>query len=64
MHYRQLGNSGIQVSPLCLGTMMFGGQTNEYTARAITGRAFEQGINFIDTAMSTMPVNPRRSSGA
>ena len=50
MHYRQLGNSGIQVSPLCLGTMMFGSQTNEYTARAITGRAFEQGINFIDTA--------------
>jgi aryl-alcohol dehydrogenase (NADP+) len=50
MHYRQLGKSGIQVSPLCLGTMMFGGQTDEYTARAITGRALEQGINFIDTA--------------
>jgi aryl-alcohol dehydrogenase (NADP+) len=50
MQYRQLGKSGIQVSPLCLGTMMFGGQTDEYTARAITGRAFEQGVNFIDTA--------------
>lgn len=48
--YRQLGRSGIQVSPLCLGTMMFGGQTDEYAARAITARAFEQGINFIDTA--------------
>src|SRR5579883_614670 len=48
--YRQLGHSGIQVSPLCLGIMMFGGQTDEYTARAITGRAFEQGVNFIDTA--------------
>jgi len=48
--YRQLGRSGIQVSPLCLGTMMFGGQTSEYDARTITGRAFEQGINFIDTA--------------
>ena len=47
---RQLGRSGLQVSPLCLGTMMFGSQTDEYTARAITGRALEQGVNFIDTA--------------
>jgi hypothetical protein len=50
MQYRPLGKSGLQVSPLCLGTMMFGGQTDEYTVRAITGRALEQGINFIDTA--------------
>jgi aryl-alcohol dehydrogenase (NADP+) len=50
MHYRQLGKSGLQVSPLCLGTMMFGGQTNEYNARTIAARALEQGINFIDTA--------------
>ncbi|HEX4271519.1 MAG TPA: aldo/keto reductase, partial [Rhizomicrobium sp.] len=50
MQYRQLGQSGIQVSPLCLGTMMFGGQTDERTAQAITDRALEQGVNFIDTA--------------
>jgi aryl-alcohol dehydrogenase-like predicted oxidoreductase len=50
MQYRSLGRSGIQVSPLCLGTMMFGSQTDEVTARAITGRALEQGVNFIDTA--------------
>jgi aryl-alcohol dehydrogenase-like predicted oxidoreductase len=50
MQYRSLGRSGIQVSPLCLGTMMFGNQTDETTARQITDRAFEQGINFIDTA--------------
>jgi aryl-alcohol dehydrogenase-like predicted oxidoreductase len=50
MHYRQLGRSGIQVSPLCLGTMMFGSQTDEASARRITDRAFEQGVNFIDTA--------------
>jgi aryl-alcohol dehydrogenase-like predicted oxidoreductase len=50
MYYRSLGRSGIQVSPLCLGTMMFGNQTNETEARRITDRAFEQGINFIDTA--------------
>jgi aryl-alcohol dehydrogenase-like predicted oxidoreductase len=50
MQYRSLGLSGIQVSPLCLGTMMFGSQTDEATARRITDRAFEQGVNFIDTA--------------
>jgi aryl-alcohol dehydrogenase-like predicted oxidoreductase len=50
MQYRQLGKSGLQVSPLCLGTMMFGNQTDEATARRITDRAFEQGINFVDTA--------------
>ena len=50
MQYRQLGRSGVQVSPLCLGTMMFGSQTDEQTARAITDRALEQGVNFIDTA--------------
>ena len=32
MHYRNLGHSGVKVSPLCLGTMMFGGPTDEETA--------------------------------
>jgi len=50
MQYRSLGRSGVQVSPLCLGTMMFGSQTDEATAGRITARAFEQGVNFIDTA--------------
>ncbi|HEY4078823.1 MAG TPA: aldo/keto reductase [Rhizomicrobium sp.] len=50
MYYRSLGRSGIRVSPLCLGAMMFGNQTDETEARRITDRAFEQGINFIDTA--------------
>ncbi|MGI4901799.1 MAG: aldo/keto reductase [Janthinobacterium lividum] len=50
MEYRQLGASGIKVSPLCLGTMMFGGPTDEATSRRIVDRAFEQGVNFIDTA--------------
>lgn len=48
--YRPLGRSGILVSPLTLGTMMFGGQTDRATAQRIAERAFEQGINFIDTA--------------
>jgi aryl-alcohol dehydrogenase-like predicted oxidoreductase len=50
MDYRSLGRSGIKISPLCLGTMMFGGQTDEKVAGQIVARAFEQGINFLDTA--------------
>jgi len=47
---RQLGRTGIQVSPICLGTMNFGGPTNEADAIRITHAAFDRGINFIDTA--------------
>jgi aryl-alcohol dehydrogenase-like predicted oxidoreductase len=50
MEYRQLGRSGIQVSTLTLGTMMFGGPTDEATAARIIDLAQEQGINSIDTA--------------
>lgn len=50
MQYRSLGTSGVQVSPLCLGTMMFGGATDEATAHRIIDRARDQGVNFIDTA--------------
>jgi aryl-alcohol dehydrogenase-like predicted oxidoreductase len=50
MDYRNLGRSGLKVSPICLGTMMFGGQTDETTASRIIAKAFESGINFIDTA--------------
>ena len=47
---RRLGNSGLKISPICLGTMMFGGRTNEQEARGIIDHAFEKGVNFIDTA--------------
>jgi aryl-alcohol dehydrogenase-like predicted oxidoreductase len=50
MEYRSLGASGVKVSPLCLGSMMFGGATDEATARRIIDRARDQGVNFIDTA--------------
>ncbi|HEX3399137.1 MAG TPA: aldo/keto reductase [Acetobacteraceae bacterium] len=50
MEYRTLGRSGLRVSPLCLGSMMFGGATDEPTAARIVARAREQGINFIDSA--------------
>jgi aryl-alcohol dehydrogenase-like predicted oxidoreductase len=50
MDYRYLGRSGLKVSPLCLGAMMFGGETDEAAASRIIHKAFEQGVNFIDTA--------------
>jgi aryl-alcohol dehydrogenase-like predicted oxidoreductase len=50
MEYRKLGRSGLKVSPLCLGTMMFGGPTDEADALRIVARAKDAGINFIDTA--------------
>jgi aryl-alcohol dehydrogenase (NADP+) len=50
MHYRQLGRSGLKISPICLGTMMFGGPTDEAISLRIVARAREAGINFIDTA--------------
>ena len=50
MEYRKLGRSGIKVSPLCLGTMMFGGQTSEPVATRIIDKAKHAGLNFIDTA--------------
>lgn len=50
MEYRRLGRSGVKVSALCLGTMMFGGQTDEPTSARIVDRARDQGVNFIDSA--------------
>ncbi len=50
MEYRRLGNSGLLVSPVCLGTMMFGGRTDEATSKRIIAHARNAGINFIDVA--------------
>jgi aryl-alcohol dehydrogenase-like predicted oxidoreductase len=50
MEYRFLGRTGLRVSPLCLGTMNFGNQTDESEAHRIMDRALELGINFFDTA--------------
>ena len=50
MDYVNLGKSGVKVSPLCLGTMMFGGPTDEAESIRIIHRALDAGINFIDTA--------------
>jgi aryl-alcohol dehydrogenase-like predicted oxidoreductase len=50
MDYRNLGRTGIKVSPLCLGTMMFGRSAGEKDSMAMIEHALEAGINFIDTA--------------
>jgi aryl-alcohol dehydrogenase-like predicted oxidoreductase len=50
MEYRRLGSSGLWVSPLCLGTMMFGDRTDENESERIVDSARDAGINFIDTA--------------
>jgi len=50
MEYRRLGKSGVLVSPLCLGTMNFGWQTDEKESFAIMDKALELGVQFFDTA--------------
>lgn len=50
MKYVYLGRTGIRVSRICLGTMTFGNEADEAASNAIMDRAFEQGVNFFDTA--------------
>ena len=52
MDYRPLGRTGVQVTPLCLGTMMFGawGNADHADSIRIIHRALDAGINFVDTA--------------
>lgn len=58
MQYNHLGNSGIQVSAICLGTMTFGEQNTEEEGHQQLDCAIEHGINFIDTAeLYAIPTN-------
>jgi aryl-alcohol dehydrogenase-like predicted oxidoreductase len=50
MEYRNLGNTGLKVSELCLGSMQFGWTADEKTSKEVLSAAFNGGINFIDTA--------------
>ena len=50
MRYRRLGGSGLEVSVVCLGTMMFGDRADAAVANKIVAHAFDSGVNFIDTA--------------
>ncbi len=58
MQYRQLGNTNIEVSSICLGTMTFGEQNTEDEAHWQLDYALDQGVNFIDTA-ELYPVPPK-----
>lgn len=58
MQYRQLGNTDIKVSSICLGTMTFGEQNNTTEAHQQLDYALDHGINFIDTA-ELYPVPPK-----
>ncbi len=57
MQFKRLGRSPIVVSKICMGTMVFGSQTDEATAFRIMDRAFEAGVDFFDTA-ENYPVPP------
>ncbi len=50
MEYRSLGRTGVQVSKLCLGTMMFVERASPQVSRDILNLAFDSGINYVDTA--------------
>ena len=50
MEYRSLGRTGVQVSALCLGGMLFGVETEEAEALRLIDRALDAGLNFLDTA--------------
>jgi aryl-alcohol dehydrogenase-like predicted oxidoreductase len=57
MKLRRMGNTGLKVSEICLGTMTFGHQCDEPTSRAILDKAAEHGVTFLDTA-DAYPVPP------
>lgn len=63
MNARNLGRSGLRISPLCLGTMNFGGPTDEPTAQNIIAQARDAGVNFIDTADAYTDGNSERIVG-
>ncbi len=60
MEYRYIGNSGLRVSSICLGSMTFGSSTSKKEAFNIMNKAYESGINFLDTA-ELYPVPPKSS---
>lgn len=64
--YRKLGRTGVSVSPLCLGTIMFGPWGNCDTADSIRiiHRALDSGINCVDTADVYSDGEPGRIIGA
>src|SRR3977135_385185 len=64
IEYRRLGDSGLEVSVLCLGTMTFGDRTDAAEAQRIVDAAFDAGVNFIDTADAYSKGGSERIVGA
>lgn len=63
MQYKQLGNTELEVSSICLGTMTFGEQNTEQEAHEQLNYALEKGINFIDTAELYAVPSTKRNNG-
>lgn len=57
MEYRYIGNSGLRVTPICMGTMSFGSWSDKKESFKILDTAYDRGINFYDTA-EVYPVPP------
>lgn len=57
MEYRYIGNSGLRVTPICLGTMTFGRMSTKKESFKIMDKAYDSGINFFDNA-EMYPVPP------
>src|SRR5262249_4525148 len=64
MRYRLLGSSGMKVSEICLGSMLFGGITEALEAQRIIDHALDSGVNFIDTADVYQQGNSEAAIGA
>ncbi|MGM0520277.1 MAG: aldo/keto reductase [Campylobacterota bacterium] len=60
MDFRYIGKSGLRVSSICMGTMTFGSTTTKQEAFRIMDKAYDEGINFYDTA-ELYPVPPKSS---
>ncbi|MCF6340307.1 MAG: aldo/keto reductase [Sulfurimonas sp.] len=60
MEYRYIGETGLRVTPICLGTMSFGFWSDERESFKIMDKAYDRGINFFDTA-ELYPVPPKES---
>jgi aryl-alcohol dehydrogenase-like predicted oxidoreductase len=58
MEYRYIGQSGLRVTPICLGTMSFGSWSDEKESFKIMDKSIDRGINFFDTA-ELYPVPPK-----
>ena len=60
MEYRYIGQTGLRVTPICLGTMSFGSWSDEKESFRIMDKSVDRGINFFDTA-ELYPVPPKSS---